>query len=251
MTGARAFDVVRPEVGDRILASVTHAGKDPSLTSYETITLPNGAMVITPEQLRQFGGGDLEYGRKELRRLIAVERDQEVRTGPAVRPKSVRIALPADEEAVFQLVMTDLRENAEIVAPINDAKVRRNIRCAITGEGGVRGIIGIIDGPNKEPVAVGILVPYQWWWSEQYYWHEIINYVHKDHRKSNHINDLIQFERWAGDTFTKNFGYRTFVLFGVLGWKRVRSKIMLYRRKLTMSGAAFLYPYPFDDEVKS
>lgn len=244
-TALRAVSVEAPRAkpGDRVNAEVrTENGK----TYFEQITLPDGSMVITPEQIARFGGGDLNKGRKELRNLIAIEQDKTIMHGPAQRPETVRWATQQDIDKIFKLVLADLAENAQIVAPIDEAKVLRSIKLSIIGEGGFKGWSCVIDGPEGKPVAVGLMLPAQWWWSNQWYWQEVVNYVHPDHRKSHHIADLIEFERWAADKFSKNFGYRTFVFFGVLGWKRVRSKIMLYRRKLSMNGGAFIYPAPFD-----
>lgn len=237
----------RPKLGDRVNAEVRmENGK----TYFEQITLPDGSMIVTPEQIARFGGGDLNKGRQELRRLIAVESDRTIAQGPSQRPKNVRWATPDDMENIFKLVMADLAENAQLVAPIDEVKVLRTIKLSIVGEGGFKGWSCVIDGPQGKPVAIGLIIPAQWWWSNQWFWQEVVNYVHPDHRKSHHLADLIEFERWAADRFSKNFGYRTFMFFGVLGWKRVRSKIMLYRRKLSMNGACFLYPAPFDDGAK-
>lgn len=208
----------------------------------------DGSMVITPDQIAQFGGGDLKLGRRELRNLLAAERDRKIHRGPAVRPNNVRVATADDVPNIFDLVMLDLQENAAKIAPIDGDKVLRMIRIAVTGEGGPKGFACLIDGSEGKPVAVGVVHPVQWWWSNQWFLQEAVTYVHPDHRRSHHIDDLIEFERWAADSFTKNFGYRTYMFFGVMGWKRVRAKIALYRRKLAMTGAAFLYPSPFSDE---
>src|ERR1039458_2273112 len=150
MTAPATFRTDRsaqPKPGDYVRATVM---RPKSYLSIETICLEDGSMVLSPEEISRFGGGNLEWGRKEIRRMMEVERDVKVHQGPAMRPKSVRVATAADEQAVFDLIMLDLKENAEIVAPINPAKVRRNIHQAITGEGGPKGIIGII-GPEKSP----------------------------------------------------------------------------------------------------
>lgn len=235
----------RPETGDRVRADVALSTGE---SRQQWITLMDGSMVITPDQILAFGGGDLKLGRRELRNLLAAERDRKIHRDPATRPASVRVATEADVQDVFDLIMLDLRENAVLVAPIDEEKVRRTIHIAITGQGGPRGFACVINGPDAKPVAVGLVIPMQWWWSNQWFLQETINYVHPDHRRSHHIDDLLEFERFAADSFTRNFGYRTYMLFGILGWKRVRAKIALYRRKLAMTGAAFLYPSPFGNE---
>jgi len=207
----------------------------------EPKALPDGSMLVTSEQLAILGNGDPKRGRRELRLLLESERDAEVFDGPTNKPDSVRVALPADEAAVLALWLEDLRENAPKDLPIDEARMMEFIRVGTQRRGG---IVGVIDGPDKKPVAFCIIVPEQWMFSKAYYLREATNYVHPDHRKSRHIHDLIQFERWAADQWSKNCGWRVYMLFSVLGGKRVREKVMLYGRKLRQCGRLFLYPSP-------
>ncbi len=204
-------------------------------------TADDGSLLITEEQLRRFGDGDASRGRRELRLLLENENDKAVYNGPTERPETVRMAGPQDEDAILALLLMDLRENAEHIAPIDEAKVLEHIRAGTRNRAG---IVAVIDGPNKVPVAVTILHPFQWWWSKGWYWFEIVNFVHPDHRKSRHIDDLLQFERWAADANTAHMGYTWYLLCGVLGAWRVRATVALYRRKFRQAGAAFVYPAP-------
>lgn len=207
--------------------------------------MPDGSLLITAEQLARLGNGDPKRGRRELRLLLEAEREPEVFNGPTEKPATVRIATPKDEKEVLQLILCDLRENAEKIAPIHEERIVEHIRAATEKRGA---IIGLIDGPEGKPVAVCMILPAQWWFSKAYFLHEALNYVHPDHRKTRHIHDLIQFERWVGDQWSKNAGFRIYTVFNVLGTKRVREKTILYRRKLAQSGAVFVYPDPFAGE---
>lgn len=211
------------------------------------VTLEDGSLVIPPAKLARFGGGDVAKGRNELKALLEAEHDRKIRTGPATRPANVRIATEADEPAIMDLLMVNVRENAAVIAVPDPDRILLNIQLGTRQRGN---IVAVIDGPDKKPVAVTILTPMQWWWSREWYFQELVNFVHPDHRKSRHIHDLIEFQRWCVDAQTKNFGHRVFLLCGVLGLHRVRSKIILYRRKLRQHGAAFLYPSPFGDEAE-
>lgn len=203
--------------------------------------MPDGSLLITAEQLALLGNGDAKRGRRNLRLLLAAEADPKVYDGPTPKPDTVRIATSDDEMAILGLIMMDLQENCAHIAPIDSERVVSHIMSATRRQGS---IIGVIDGPEKKPVALTLLVPAQWWFSRAYYVTELINYVHPEHRKSSHIHDLIQFERWVGDEWSRNFGYRVFMLLGVLGTKRVREKVLLYKRKLAEAGRMFLYPSP-------
>ena len=206
---------------------------------------PDGAMLVTPEQLARLGNGDVERGRRELRMILAAERQQHVSDAPPVRPLSVRIAGPADEGALLELLVGDLRENAVHVAPIDEDSVRDVIRACTEKKGG---IAGVIDGPDKKPIAVIVLLPAKWWWSKGWYLQEIVTYVRPDHRKSHAFDDLCAFAKWAADGLSKNAGYRYYLLCGVLATRRVREKMLAYRRKFVQAGLFCVWPSPFPQE---
>lgn len=222
-----------------------HVTRD-ATTKVEKVTLTDGSMLLSVDDLKLLGRGDAEAGRKHVRQLIALERDTTVFTGPTEKPASVRAAGPADEDAILELLLLDVAENATQVAPPSEARIRGHIEVCTRRQGG---IAGVIDGPDDKPVAVVLMVPFQWWWSAQYAVQELVLYVHQDHRKSRHVQDLLQFQRWVVDTWTNSFGYRVYLMCGVLGVNRVLSKIALYRRRFRQAGAVFVYPSPFPDEV--
>lgn len=204
--------------------------------------LEDCSLVVTEEQLRRFGGGDAAYGRRELRALLSKEPDGKDEQPVTDCPKSVRIAGPRDEEACVDLWLMDLRENAAHVAPIDPDKVLTNIQQGTRRRG--TGIVGVIDGPEKAPIALVVLHAMQWHWSQAWFWQEMCTFVHPDHRRSGHADDLLQFQKWWSDEGTKGFGYPVHVLNGVLGAWRVQGKIALYRRKFRQVGAVFCYPAP-------
>lgn len=205
-----------------------------------TSVMEDGSLVISPETLARFGGGNKDEGRKELRTMLANERDGKIYSGPTARPANIRMARPADEEAVLALLMMDLTENAAHIAPIDEEKVLEHIKTGTRLRGG---LVGLIDHDGK-PVAVVVLVPYQWWWSNGWYFQELVNFVHPDYRRHGYANDLLDFCKWATDDTTKKMGYVWWLLCGVLGAWRVQAKIAMYRRKFQQAGAAFVYPAP-------
>jgi hypothetical protein len=226
----------RPHAGDRVRA---HIGRS---QGHESITLPDGCIVLTREDLATLGDGDPARGAKELRAMIASERARSItEAAPASRPPNVRIAAEADEAAVLDLMLMDCRENAESVAPIDAGRIMEQVAIGTRRAGGV---VGVIDGPDRRPVALVVLVPMQWWWSKAFYYQEMCLYVHPDHRRSNHARDLQQFQQWWVDRMTANFGYRMRLLCGVLGLVNVRRKTWMYRRRFRQCGSVFIYPCP-------
>lgn len=212
----------------------------------ETITLSDGSAVLKPDEIAFLGDGDIYKARRQLRLMIANERERKPVNGPTEAPKTVRAAVPADEQAILDLLLLDVAENAAHVAPPDNDRIMEHV-CSGTRRRG--GIVGVINGSDRKIVAVTIMVPMQWWWSKQYFVQEMVMYVHPDHRKgTNHGQDLMQFQRWAVDTWSSKFGYRIYLLCGVLGIYKVREKIALYRRKLRQAGAVFIYPSPFPED---
>lgn len=206
-----------------------------------TITLADGSIVISPDQAARFGDGNPRAGRAELRTMIAAAADRSIESGPTAKPTTVRIASIADEPALVELMLVDLKENAERVAPISEDRVLAHIQGCTQRKGGV---CGVIDGPGGFPVAVVMLNPYQWWYSTQWYWLEVTNFVHPDHRKSRYAADLLQFQRWWVDEVSRGFGHQVYLLCGVLTARRVWAKVLMYRRKFAQIGGCFMYPAP-------
>lgn len=206
------------------------------------VTNDDLSLLVTEEQLRRFGDGDAKRGRSELRALLAEAKDGPNFSGPVrYQPIAVRRADPADEPALLELWLTDLRSNAEHVAQIDEQKVMENIRYATQRRGGILGLI------EEEGVPVGmvLLFPMQWHWSHAWFLQEMVLYVHPDHRKSHHADDLAQWSKWCADEMTREFGYKVHLLNGVLGAWNVHRKIAFYRRKFQQVGAVFVYPSPF------
>jgi GNAT superfamily N-acetyltransferase len=202
----------------------------------------DSSLLVTEDQLRRFGDGDAKRGRAELRALLAAEKDSTTFVGPAAQPTTVRRAEITDEEALLELWLMDLRSNAEHVALIDEAKVLENIRSGTRGRGG---ILGVIDDKQNGPIAMVLLQPVQWHWSQAWFLQEMVLYVHPDHRKSHHADHLAEWSKWAADEMTRHFGYRVHLLNGVLGTWQIHRKTAFYRRKFQQVGTVFLYPSPF------
>lgn len=205
---------------------------------------------IPSRKLAEIGHGNVAHGRALIRMQLAdLRHDSEAHMGPTEHPRVVRLATMQDEQQVFDLVMRDLQQNAVQMAPISAARVWQNIHfCTRPSSGKVGGIIGVIE-ENGAIVGAVCLVPYQWWFSENYHLCEIFVYVHDEHRKPAYAAALLQFSKWVGDEWSKGVDYRVYVLMGVQAVRRMMSKIRLYRRSITQIGAFFCYPAPMTGET--
>lgn len=215
----------------------------------EPFTLADGSLVIPPEKCAWFSasGTDAAQGRDQIRYMIEAEHDREVRFGPSAKPANVRIATPDDEQAILDLLLIDVEENARRIAVPDPERILTHVKLATRMKGGV---CGVIDGPNGKPAAVTLLVPLQWWWSREWFYQEVVSFVDPAHRKSRYAHDLIAFQRHVGDKASEGYGHRMYVLMGILGIKRVREKAIMVRRKMRQVGMAFLYPCPYGDDER-
>jgi hypothetical protein len=91
---------------------------------------------------------------------------------------------------------------------------------------------------------MAILTPQQWHWSQGWFYQEMVNFVHPDHRQRKNVDALLNFLKWAGESMTRDTGGFFPVLCGVLGTWRLRAKVGLYRRNFWQVGAVFLHPAP-------
>jgi len=174
--------------------------------------------------------------------FLAQERDAPRHAGPTPKPENVRIAGPADEPACCALLHLDIMENAaDLIAPFDPERALELVQTGTRQRGG---FVGVIDGADKKPIGLIILTPCQWWWSNGWFFQEIVLFVHPDHRASKHADSLMQFGKWASDHMSAVMGYRWWFLNSVLTSKREHAKIAWYRRKSWQVGGVFMYPPP-------
>lgn len=205
------------------------------------IVLPDGSMVVTPDMLARLGHGDVKQGRRTLRLMLADEREPKLIKGPTEKPPSVRMAVEEDEAAVLELLVLWWNEHAKEIAPIAVDQMLEDIQ---TGTRQRLGFVGVVDGPDGVPVACIVMVPARWSFSRQWFIREVYTFVHPEHRRSRHAEDLVQFAKWCADEWTRQFGYRIYLVVSVLTHDRIAPKIRFFRRFITQMGAGFMYPFP-------
>jgi hypothetical protein len=195
--------------------------------------------LVSNETLIRIGRGSIGMGRIRLRLLLADERDRAPISGPAVKPAGVRLATEADEPAILKLLLEDLAENADRVAP---ASAERIMECITLGTRAKGGFVLVIDDEAGHPIATAILGTDQWWWSDQLFLREIVLYVSPRARSGHAGSDLLNYEKWLSDQLSAAYGHRVFLLSGVTATQRGAPKMRLYARHMNPVGGFFVFP---------
>jgi GNAT superfamily N-acetyltransferase len=201
-------------------------------------TSRDGYLVETDTLIR-LGNGSIDKGRARLRLLLADEQERRPISGPVTKPENVRLATIRDEPAILDLLLEDLAENASAVAPVSISRIMQQVEVGTRGRGG---FTAVIDGADGSPIAVAVLAPEKWWWSDALYLREIVLYVSPEARRARAGSDLLQFECWLADEMTRASGHQVFTMAGVTATRRGAAKLRLYGRYMNPVGGFFVYP---------
>lgn len=147
-------------------------------------------------------------------------------------PSEVRLATPADREGIMALCRMLHAENG--LFPMEEDLVEETIQRAFDRKGG---IIGVIGAPGQLEGIIYMLVS-NFWYSRKPHLEELFNFVHPDHRKSEHAKALIEFAKKCASDDVR-------LVIGVISNERTEAKVRLYERRLGKpTGAFFVYPPP-------
>lgn len=145
-------------------------------------------------------------------------------------PSVVRLAKPEDEAAVFELCRILHKENGQF--PMDDGLVRDALHKAFNKQGAILGLIGEQD---KLEGMIYLSID-RYWYTRHPHLGEVFNFVHPDHRKSDHAKALIEFAKACATPAAP-------LVIGVISNDRTEAKVRLYERRLGKSaGAFFIYP---------
>jgi hypothetical protein len=109
-------------------------------------------------------------------------------------PKGVRLAQQGDERRIFDLFAMAHAENG--FGDMDPAVVHAAIAKGCNREGVV---IALIDGPERIEATLGLMAEKKWYCTDapkNWYWTDMLLYVHPLHRRSRHALRLFQFARW-------------------------------------------------------
>ena len=107
-------------------------------------------------------------------------------------PIGLRLAQPGDQKRLFDFCLTAHAENG--FGGVDHAAVRRTIEAAVWRDNHV---FGLIDGPDRIEAALGLQAQKLWYGGEgDWFWAELLLYVHPKHRRTRHAEKLFQFADW-------------------------------------------------------
>lgn len=153
-------------------------------------------------------------------------------------PSIVRRALPEDRDGVWRLLDLLHAENGMFMMSkdkINWLLDRvLNPESIPEGDTLTRGFMGVI-GPVGALEGFILMVLGSFWYSDNIILEEYANFVHPDHRRSNHAKVLLAYSRHISD----QVGIPLVV--GIISNIRTAAKVRLYRRQLPEAGSFFIY----------
>lgn len=145
----------------------------------------------------------------------------------------VRVAVPADETAIMDLVRIIHGENG--LYSLNAEKVRLALKWALYLGKGICGVIGDIGKPLEAVVLLQIVGH---WYTDDVHLEELDVFTHPDFRaaKGGRARKLLQFSKAAAD------GLGLPLAIGILSNERSAAKVRLYEREFgPPAGAFFVY----------
>lgn len=154
-------------------------------------------------------------------------------------PSRVRRAVPEDYAAIWQLFDLLHKENAMVGMSREKLDfILMRVLAPETippGDTGLRGYMGVI-GPVGGPLEGFILMCIgTFWYSNDLILEEYANFVHPDHRRSNHAKTFVNYAK----KLAVEIGLP--LVIGIISNQRTAAKVRLYRRQLPEAGAFFVY----------
>lgn len=149
---------------------------------------------------------------------------------------NVVLAKQGDEAKIFDFFVLAYQDNGFF--PLSSKKTIDMIMRACRNDGASVGLIKDHEG-NIE-AASGVILD-QFWYSEFCFLNELINFVHADHRRSQHAKALLKFQKDTALYLSKVLGYAVPIIPGVLTRKRLEPKMRLFQREFQQVGALFIY----------
>jgi hypothetical protein len=143
-----------------------------------------------------------------------------------INPHNVRFAVPADEDALYDLLMALEEDNNSFGFDISEERIREQIKIGTEARGGAHGVIA---GNGCIAASVG-LVPDRWWFAEKWSLAQLWLFVRKEYRQSTYADDLQKWAKWFRSDLEKRYGHPVPLINCVISRKRLPVKLRFWRR---------------------
>lgn len=146
-------------------------------------------------------------------------------------PPGMRMAQPGDQAHLLDLFLHAHAENGW--GGVNVAAAEAAIDSAIWHRGDV---IAVAPGPTRIEAAIGLRLARLWYGTDaDWFWTELLVYVHPDHRRSRHALRLLQFADWWAESS------KIPVFINVQPRSDLGRKMRLFSRRGRLVGATFQF----------
>lgn len=152
-------------------------------------------------------------------------------------PKGVRLAQQGDERRLFDLCCIAHGENGFGTLDLNAPRIA--IDRAIRRD---ELVFAVIDGPDRIEATLGLRMSKPWYCSNDsanWYWDDLLFFVHPLHRRSRHAMKLIKFAEWWSD--------KTQMPVAIMVLPRdgdIERRDKLFRRHASRAGSTFIIGRP-------
>lgn len=139
------------------------------------------------------------------------------------RPATVRLAEPADDDALYDLLMALADEGC---FEYDEQRIRTYIRMGTQHDGGAH---GIIDGDGCIAGSIGIIWD-RTWWSADYQLGQLWLFVRPKYRRSRYADDLMNWGKWFREQVEAGAGHKISLISSVISVNHLDMKLRWWRR---------------------
>lgn len=152
----------------------------------------------------------------------------------------VRLAGPADEGALLDLLMELKFHNNSFNFQVDDARVGEHIQMGTRDKGGMHGVIDAPDRPGVLAGSIGIVLD-RWWFSSEWGLAQIWLFVRPEYRKgTRYADDLVNWAKERRAEMEAAAGRPILMANAVVSEERLDAKLRFWKRHSgEMIGAIF------------
>lgn len=142
----------------------------------------------------------------------------------------VRLAGPADEAALFALLMKYKADNSAFGFQVDDARVAEHVLLGTRGQGGLHGVIDAPDKPGAFAGSIGIIFD-RFWFSSDWGLGVIWLFVDPPYRPGTHYADaLVAWAKEKRTAFEASAGHQIRMANSVISETRLEPKLRYWRK---------------------